>query len=503
MANFHIMEDKKSISKNFGFSHKSGILMALSSLPSKYGIGTFGEPCIKFIDFLSECGQTCWQVLPLNPTAYGDSPYQSPSSFAGNPYFIDLDALAKLGLLTKEELQTAQNDSARVDYGWLFNTRVALLRIAFSRFEKNKDFVFFKRANKDWLDDYAYFMSLKNHYNYCAWADWADEHKYYQKAVEHRQEFAVEIEFWCFVQYLFDTQWGKVKDYARQKGVKIIGDMPIYVAYDSVEVWSNPSQFLLDENLVPTLVAGCPPDGFSPDGQLWGNPIYDWKVMQDDNFAWWVARLKRNAKLYDVVRIDHFRGFAGYFVIRHGEPTARDGWWEKGIGNALFDVLKKEVPKAKIIAEDLGFITDDVRQLLAYTQYPGMKVLQFAFYCDNGEYLPRNYPSANCVVYTGTHDSEATKEWYKNLDEYSAKRFKKECPRKAGWSGTFATIMLALNSKANLAIIPMQDWLELGDEARMNRPSIASGNWTWRVSPRYATSALKNKILSATKASKR
>ncbi len=497
------MEDTQSISKNFGFSHKSGILMAVSSLPSKYGIGTFGAPCTRFIDFLSECGQTCWQVLPLNPTAYGDSPYQSPSSFAGNPYFIDLDELYLGKLLTKEELASAQNSNDAVDYGWLFNTRIALLRVAFSRFEKDKNFKSFKRANRAWLDDYAYFMALKNHYSYCAWASWDDKHKFYDKALLHKDEFCDEIEFWCFVQYLFATQWEKVKKYANSKGIKILGDMPIYVAYDSVEVWCNPSGFLLDDNLAPTLVAGCPPDGFSPDGQLWGNPIYNWNEMKKDNFSWWVERLKRNSKLYDIVRIDHFRGFAGYYVIRYGEPTARDGWWEQGVGRDLFEVLAKEVPSAKIIAEDLGFITQDVRDLLAFTGYPGMKILQFAFFDDDAEYLPRNYKSANCVVYSGTHDSDATKEWYKNLNGDNLKRFKKECPKMKGWSGTYAMIMLALNSKANLAVIPMQDWLELGDEARMNRPAIASGNWTWRVSPRYATKALKDKILNATLISKR
>ncbi len=494
------MQSKRN---NFGFSHKSGILMPLSSLPSNYGIGTFGKPSYQFIDFLASTRQKCWQVLPLNPTAYGDSPYQSPSSFAGNPYFIDLDALYSDNLLTKDELDSAKREGNSVDYGWLFNTRIDLLRVAFKRFSRGRKYSAFKRANKSWLDDYAYFMALKEHYGYRQWSSWNDEHKYYENALSCRDDFKDEIEFWLFVQYLFCTQWKLVRDYAHKKGVKIIGDMPIYVAYDSVEVWSNPSEFLLDDELNPTLVAGCPPDGFSPDGQLWGNPIYDWKAMQEDNFSWWVQRLKRNCNLYDIVRIDHFRGFAGYYVIRFGEPTARDGWWEQGVGQQLFEVLNEKVPYARIIAEDLGFITQDVRDLLKFTGYPGMKILQFAFFDDNAEYLPRNYKDSNCVVYTGTHDADATKEWCDNLDGDNLKRFKRECPMKKGWSMTYAMIMLALNSKADLAIIPLQDYLELGDESRMNRPSIASGNWTWRVDSDFATPSLKRKISHATLSSSR
>ncbi len=488
---------------NFGFTHKSGILMPLSSLPSKYGIGTFGAPSYEFIDFLAASGQRCWQVLPLNPTAYGDSPYQSPSSFSGNPYFIDLETLKQDGLLTLKELKSAEKEGGRVDYGWLFNTRIALLKKAFARFESNKEYEDFKAVNKDWLDDYAYFMALKENHNYCAWASWEDKFKFYDKAKAYKDDFSDEIEFWCFVQYLFGTQWDKVREYAHSKNISIVGDMPIYVAYDSVEVWCDPSQYLLDENLNPTLVAGCPPDGFAPDGQLWGNPIYNWEAMKKDGFKWWIKRLRRSCRLYDIVRIDHFRGFAGYYVIKYGEPTAKDGWWEQGCGKELFSVLNKEVPQAKIIAEDLGFITDDVRELLEFTGYPGMKNLQFAFFDDDAEYLPRRYKDGNCVVYTGTHDSDATKEWCDNLDYPTLRRFYKECPMKGDWTMTYALIMLALKSKANLAIIPLQDYLELGDESRMNRPATAEGNWTWRVYDGYNTDALAKKILTANIAARR
>ncbi len=490
------MADKRD---NFGFSHKSGILMSVSSLPSRFGIGTFGAPSFDFIDFLHRAGQSVWQVLPLNPTAYGDSPYQSPSSFAGNPYFIDLDPLYQAGLLTEEELKSAERSCDTVDYGWLFWSRIPLLKTAFSRFEPEGDYWSFKVDNCSWLDDYAYFMSLKEHYNYSPWSTWQDHHKFYSSARSHRSKFSSQIEFWCFVQYLFFKQWNQVRDYASRKGVTIVGDMPIYVAYDSVEVWCAPQEFLLDERLNPTLVAGVPPDYFSPEGQLWGNPIYDWERMKKDNFKWWTKRLKQSSALYDIVRIDHFRAFAGYFVVKAGEPTAKDGVWKTGVGKELFDVLLHQVPEARIIAEDLGFITDDVRELLSTTGFPGMKVLQFAFESDDGEYLPRNYPNSNCVVYTGTHDSETTKDWCKRLKGDALARFKKECPTKKGWTRAFALIMLALGSGANLAVIPMQDYLSLGDEARMNRPSVSSGNWIWRAPNNYASPATVHKIYQATK----
>lgn len=481
---------------NFGFVRKSGILMPVSALPNKYGIGSFGIHAYKFIDFLKECGQRCWQVLPLNPTAYGDSPYQSPCSFAGNPYFIDVDLLVRDGLLTVDEAKSAANDSRFIDYGLLFDTRIGLLKKAHSRFKVNSSYLRFKQ-NNDWLEDYALFMALKEKNGYKPWTDWGDC-KIYDVAKSRFAEYAKECEFWIFTQYEFFKQYKALKKYAKSNGIAIIGDMPIYVSYDSVEVWSNPKAFLLDENLSPTVVAGCPPDAFSDDGQLWGNPIYDWAKMKSDGFEWWCKRAKCVFGLYDIVRIDHFRGFAGYYAIPAGDDTAKNGKWQEGVGYALFEAIEKAVPKAKIIAEDLGHITDDVRDLLAKTGYPGMKVLQFAFTDDSNEYLPKNYTSENCVVYTGTHDSMPTAPWCKQLDESTRKVFERECPLRFGQTPTQAMIAFALGSKANLAVIPLQDYMELGEGSRINTPSTAQGNWTWRVSARYATSVLKNKILSAT-----
>ena len=485
--------------KNFGFTHKSGILMAISSLPSPYGIGTFGKPCYKFVDFLADCGQTCWQVLPLNPTAYGDSPYQSPASFAGNPYFLDLDRLHKEKLLTLAELATAKRPNGeKVDYGWLFFSRFQLLRKAYSRFHKNNAFYSFKRSNADWLEDYALFMALKVKNGYRPWVEWAEDERVYAKAVANKKAIKDEIGFWEFLQYQFFTQWKDVVRYAHKKGIKIIGDMPIYVAFDSVEVWSRPDQFLLDQNLNPTIVAGCPPDGFSPDGQLWGNPIYNWEKMKGENFAWWVHRVKHSFKLYDILRIDHFRGFAGYYCIPFGDSTARNGWWQQGVGKELFAVIKSALPYSKIIAEDLGFITEDVRELLDFTGYPGMKVLQFAFFDEDAEYLPRNYKDENCVVYTGTHDADTTKAWCDNLDGSTRERFMRECPQTQA-TPVYSLIAFALNSKANVAIIPLQDYQELDNSCRMNVPAFGEGNWVWRTKAAYYTKYTVRKILELNK----
>lgn len=492
----------KSTQAKFGFKHNSGILMAVSSLPSRYGIGSVGAPAFKFIDFLKECKQRVWQVLPLNPTAYGDSPYQSPCSFAGNPYFVDLDVLKKEFLLCEEDLKGAIDNGDRVDYGKLFETRIPLLKRAYSKFSPTPKYTRFAEKNAGWLDDYALFMTLKEKNDYKSWTEWGDMREYaFAKA--HESEFAQECGFWKFVQFEFFSQWKKVREYAKKNEISIVGDMPIYVAYDSVEVWRAPNEFLLDENLVPTVVAGCPPDAFSDDGQLWGNPIYDWKRMKENGYRWWVERAKHVFELYDIVRIDHFRGFAGYYVIPYGDETAKDGHWETGVGYELFAEIEKAVPKAKIIAEDLGHITDDVRELLEKTGYPGMKVLQFAFNDKKNEYLPRNYKTDNCVVYTGTHDSAPTKAWLSDMTDVEKKAFERECPVRFGQSPTAALVAFAMNSPANLAVIPLQDYMELGAEARMNMPSTAQGNWTWRASGRFATTALKNKITTITENSDR
>ena len=493
------LKEKRSMNytKNFGFKNKAGVVMAVSSLPSKYGIGSFGKAAHDFVDFLDATGQKCWQVLPLNPTSYGDSPYQSPSSVAGNPYFIDLDILAKNGLLTKDELEAQKDDSKKIDYGKLFNIRYTALRTAYSRFTPDKKYRAFVKKNASWLEDYALFMALKVNYNFAQWTTWNDEHRDYNKALEHKEEFEGEMSFWRWVQYEFVAQWQDVVDHAHEKGIMIIGDMPIYVAHDSMDVWAAPEQFLLDEQFNPTVVAGCPPDGFSPDGQLWGNPIYNWDLMEKDGFSWWINRISLAFSLYDILRIDHFRGFAGYYNIPYGDTTARKGKWDKAPGVELFTKIAETFPKAKIIAEDLGFITDDVRELLIHAGCPGMKMLHFAFYDDDSEYLPRNYDTKNCVVYASSHDSDCTYSWLKNLDKDAKKRFDAECPRNKEQSRVYDVIEFAFTSIANLAIVPMQDYLELSnEEGRMNTPSTAVGNWAWRISPRYNTAKLREKMLS-------
>lgn len=482
--------------KNFGFKNKAGVIMPVSSLPSKYGIGSFGKAAYDFIDFLDETAQKCWQVLPLNPTSYGDSPYQSPSSVAGNPYFIDLDILAKKRLLTKEELEEQKDGSEKIDYGRLFNIRYKALRAAHARFTPDRDYRSFVKKNTSWIEDYALFMALKVSYGFVQWTLWADEHRDYKRAVEQKDQFEGEMSFWRWVQYEFASQWKSVVSYAHEKGIMIIGDMPIYVAHDSMDVWAAPEQFLLDERFNPTRVAGCPPDGFSPDGQLWGNPIYDWERMEKDGFAWWLNRVGLAFSLYDILRIDHFRGFAGYYNIPYGDTTARNGKWDSAPGVALFTKIAETYPKSKIIAEDLGFITEDVRELLDYTGFPGMKMLHFAFDDEDNEYLPRVYNTKNCVVYASSHDSDCSYSWVKNLKGDSKARFNKECPRDKEQSRVYDLIELAFRSIANLAVVPMQDYLELSnEEGRMNTPSTAEGNWTWRISPRYNTARLRSKVL--------
>ena len=485
--------------KNFGFEHKAGILMPVSSLPSEYGIGSFGDAAFKFIDFLDKTGQKCWQVLPLNPTSYGDSPYQSPASAAGNPYFIDLDILAKKGLLTADELEAQKDGSDKIDYGRLFNVRYTALRLAHSRFTPDEEYAEFARDNESWLDNYALFMALKVKNNYCQWTMWDDEYKDYKKALTHAAEFEGEASFWRWVQFEFASQWKAVVKYAHEKGISVIGDMPIYVAHDSMDVWAAPEQFLLDENYNPTVVAGCPPDGYSPDGQLWGNPIYNWDLMKEQGFTWWLGRVGAAFKLYDILRIDHFRGFAGYYNIPFGEATAKNGKWDSAPGIELFRTISEKYPESKIIAEDLGFITEDVRELLVDSGFPGMKMLQFGVYDDDSEYMPRMFETKNCVVYSSTHDSDCTYSWIETLEWDAKERFDKEFPEVEGQSRTYDVIEAALDSIANLAVIPMQDYLELtNEEGRMNTPSTASGNWTWRISADYDTAELCKKILSVT-----
>ena len=499
----------KTSLKNFGFKRKSGILMPISSLPSPYGIGSFGKSAYDFVDFLADTGTKCWQVLPLNPTSYGDSPYQSPSSVAGNPYFIDLEILRKKGLLTVGELKENTYGGDRVDYGRLFNTRYKVLRLAHSRFiargeDSSEAYKTYLKKNKHWLSDYSLFMALKVHYNFASWTEWSDAHKDVKRARECRSDFKTECSFWEWIQFEFYVEWQALVMYAHTQNIVIIGDMPIYVAHDSMDVWQSPEQFLLDEDFNPTVVAGCPPDGYSPDGQLWGNPIYNWELMKNDGFSWWKKRVKSAFGMYDILRIDHFRGFAGYYNIPYGDTTARGGKWDCAPGIELFRSIRESFPKAKIIAEDLGFITDDVRELLTDTAFPGMKLLQFGFFDDDSEYLPRMYKDENCVAYPGSHDSDCVKSWCKNLSGNELKRFNRECPHIKGQSRGYDLISLTMNSKANLVVVPMQDYLELTNEqGRMNTPSVAENNWTWRISPRYRTEKLTEKVRAMTESSKR
>ena len=494
----------KKDTKNFGFSHKSGILMPISSLPSPYGIGSLGQYARDFVDFLVKTEQTCWQILPINPTAYGDSPYQSPCSQAGNPYFIDLPQLQEKGLLTEEELLENRHDTQRVDYGWLWNTRFALLRKAFSRFVPDESYAAFCQKHSHWLNDYALFMALKERYGHSPWVTWAPEHKDADAARLLVSSFAPEMDFWKWVQFEFYTQWNALHQYATQNGISIIGDMPIYAAHDSVDVWRDREQFLLNSEGDPLVVAGFPPDGFSPDGQLWGNPIYTWKGMKKDGFAWWIRRIGCALELYDILRLDHFIGFENYYAVPYPSPNARGGSWQKAPGKALFKALKTALPGMKIIAEDLGIVTDEVRKLLKYTGFPGMKMLHFAFYEDDSENLPRMYNSDNWVVYTASHDSDCTASWAQAQSKETIKRLKQECPVKKGQTIPQALIAFAMSSRANLTMVPMQDYLELTNEqGRMNIPSVAQGNWSWRLDADYATEELIQKIHSFTTAHNR
>ena len=467
----------------------SGILMGISSVPSKYGIGCFSKEAYDFVDQLKKAGQQYWQILPLGPTGYGDSPYQSVSTFAGNPYFIDLETLIDKKLLTKEECESCDwgGSESYVDYEKVYLSRFKLLRKAYERanLKNDPDYVAFLKQEEDWLLDYCLFMAIKNAQNGKCWIDWPEELKdRHSKAVkEAEKELAEEVEFYSFQQYCFTTQWSKLKKYANKKGIQIIGDVPIYVALDSSDAWANPEMLQFDEDYNPKAVAGCPPDAFSASGQLWGNPLYDWKKLKKDNYGWWVQRMRHSLKLYDVVRIDHFRGFDEYYAIPYGDKTAENGEWEKGPGMDLFRALHKDIKELRVIAEDLGFLTESVLDMLKESGFPGMKVLQFAFDgSEDSSYHPYKYDS-NCVVYTGTHDNETTKGWLENLQGHDL-NFVREyinCYEQPVNDCVWALIRTALSSVAELAIIPIQDYLCLGNEARMNAPSTLGDNWKWRL----------------------
>ena len=478
----------------------SGILMHISSLPSEYGIGTMGKEAKKFVDFLVKAGQTYWQILPICPTSYGDSPYQSFSSFAGNPYFIDLKLLCKDKLLSKRECDSYDwgDSKTEADFGLLYRNRFDLLKKAHLRFQKKEpeEYASFCEEEKEWLDDYALFMALKDANGGASWFQWEEGLKFRKAdALGHAREIHREtISFYKMLQFLFYQQWRSVKDYANEKGIQVIGDVPIYVAGDSADVWANPRLFQLDEDRNPIEVAGCPPDAFSEDGQLWGNPLFRWDEMKKDGYAWWTKRVRAVSKLYDVVRIDHFRGFDSYYAIPAGHTTARHGTWKEGPGIELFRILEEKLGKLNIIVEDLGFLTPSVTKMVSDSGFPGMKVLQFAFDPrEESDYLPHNYVS-HSVVYTGTHDNDTILGWMKTASRESvnfAKRYL-NLTKEEGYH--WGVMRGAWASVSDLAVVPMQDLLGLSSEARMNTPSTLGCNWKWRAAPGCMTPQLAAKV---------
>lgn len=471
---------------------RCGVLLPISSLPGEYGIGDFGKNAYEFVDCLVEAGQSAWQILPLGPTSYGDSPYQSFSTFAGNPYFISLEALTEEGVLMKEECEEADfgNDETKVNYERLHLERFKLLRKAYERsaVTENTKFLAFADEQDYWLSDYALFMAVKGRFDGRPWSEWAEDIRLrWQNALDYyREELYFDIEFQKYMQFKFYEQWGRLKAYANERGIEIIGDIPIYVAMDSAETWASPWLFKLDRDNQPVQVAGCPPDAFSETGQLWGNPLYNWEVHKNSGFEWWIKRISHCFTMYDVLRIDHFRGFDEYYAIPYGDKTAANGWWEKGPGMDLFRAVSYRLGERNIIAEDLGYMTESVKQLVRDSGYPNMRVLEFAFdERDTGnasDYFPHNYPR-NCVVYTGTHDNETLMSWFQNITPKERRMVReylqdfrsdeKEIPKRL--------ICLVLGSVADLCIIPMQDYLGLDDRARINKPSTLGINWMWRL----------------------
>lgn len=483
----------------------SGILMPVSSLPSKYGIGCFSGSAYEFVDQLKAAGQRYWQILPLGPTSYGDSPYQSFSTFAGNPYFISLEDLIEEGVLTKEECDAADfgDDPRYVDYGKMYDARFLLLRRAYERSDisHNPEFTAFMEANAYWVKDYALFMAVKGLFGGKSWDQWPEDiRKRWGYSMDYyRRELYFDIEFYEYIQFVFLKQWKKLKQYANDSGIRIIGDIPIYVAFDSADTWAKPELFQLDENNLPVAVAGCPPDGFAADGQLWGNPLYRWDYHEKTGFAWWLSRLEYCYRLYDILRIDHFRGFDEYFSIPYGDKTAHNGHWEKGPGIRFFQAVRSNLGEREVIAEDLGYVTDSVRQLVRDSGFPGMKVLEFAFDSrDTGsanDYLPHNYIE-NCVVYTGTHDNETLCEWFQDIlpRERQLVRTYLNNFRDQDEEIYWDMICTAMGSVAKLCIIPVQDYLGCGKEARMNQPSTLGKNWKWRLLEGELTQELIEKI---------
>ena len=480
--------------------------MPISSLPSPYGIGTMGKAAYEFVDFLAQAKQAWWQILPVGPTSYGDSPYQSFSAYAGNPYLVDLDMLRADGLLTAEEIFAPDwgDDPACVDYAKIYENRIPLLRRAKERgWERDAEKVAaFVEKNRGWLPDYALFMALKRHFGMVAWTEWPDEDIRLRKAASvarYSADLAEDIELFTYIQYLFFAQWEALRSYAHEQGIGIIGDLPIYVAMDSADVWADPNSFQLDEKNVPKEVSGVPPDYFSEDGQLWGNPLYDWDAMKQDGFGWWIRRIEGASHLYDILRIDHFRGLESYWAVPYGETTAKIGRWVKGPGMDLVGVLTGWFPNIQFIAEDLGYLTPEVRQLLADSGLPGMKVLEFAF--DSREpsnYLPHTYTN-HCVCYAGTHDNAPLMIWKEEAAKEDIAMAVQYLGLNDGEGFHWGVLRGGMSSVADLFVAQMQDYLGLGKGSRMNVPGILGGNWQWRMLPGQITPELTERIADMTR----
>ena len=476
---------------------KSGILMHISSLPGPYGIGSMGKCAYDFVDFLCKAGQRCWQILPLSPTGYGDSPYQSFSIYAGNPYLIDLDSLIAQGLLKQEEVDSVNwgEDLTRVDYGCLYENRGRLLKLAYERFTPGEAFDSFIKNNL-WLDNYCLFMALKEHFGGVAWQNWPTElvHRDADTLKKYSELLSRELGYHCFVQYIFYSQWEKLRAYANGKGLRIIGDVPIYVPLDCADVWADPQLFQLDEDCRPTGLAGCPPDSFTADGQFWGNPLYNWQRMKEEGYAWWIKRLAAAGHMYDVVRFDHFRGFESYWAIPADAKTAAEGKWVPGPAMDFISAVQKALPELDFIAEDLGYVTPEVRKLQEDSGYPGMKVLEFAFDShEEGNYLPYTYP-VNSVCYSGTHDNQTLKQWFDEALPADRQHAIDYLGLNEGEGYVKGMIRGCMASVSRLCVVQMQDYLELGSEGRMNSPGILGANWVWRAKPGFASDELASYI---------
>ncbi len=486
---------------------ESGILFPVFSLPSKFGIGSFSKEAFDFLDFLYNSGQGYWQILPIGPTGYGNSPYQPVSAFAGNPYYISPEKLIEEGFLLWDEVNSVNfgTDEEKVDYGALYENRVSLLKIAFGRFkekiEENKEekelYEAFLEKEEFWLPDYALFSAIKQKYSGASFLEWDDGlKKRDEKALkEIKEELGDDIGYYYFEQYEFNKQWKSLRSYAKKKNVKIIGDLPFYLSLDSSDVWSHPEVFLMDEDLNPSVVAGCPPDAFSRTGQLWGNPIYDWKGLRENGYDWWVKRIARNYEFFDVIRIDHFHGFCEYYAIPFGEKTAEKGTREKGPGMDLFEALEAKLGKLRIIAEDLGTNTPENEKLLKDSGFPGMKVLQYGFTSWDSYYVNHRHIN-NCVVYTGTHDNTPSRAWIEEINDGERDFVRRYINSRNTDYGQFVWdfIREAYRSVADLCIIPLQDYLCKGKEARINSPGTGEGNWQWRLRPNFLSADLERSI---------